>query len=105
MADGPWRAGPDNGANPRPGTIHWEGGSQEAAFKMAMETAAMEGPQPAICQPTPLPGGDREERVYMADTDVSVGIEVRRRRRSSRCALSLTLRCRRSLAIEKNARR
>jgi hypothetical protein len=58
------------------GSLHWQGGSQEAAYRMAMERASMEGPAPMVAPPVPLPGAERPEAVLMADTDVSVGIEV-----------------------------
>ena len=58
------------------GTLHWQGGSQEAAYRLAVERAAMEGPAPSVAPPAPLPGEQRPEVVVMADTDVSVGIEV-----------------------------
>jgi hypothetical protein len=58
------------------GSLQWQGGSQEAAYRMAMERASMEGPAPAVIAPAPLAGEERPEVVCMADTDVSVGIEV-----------------------------
>jgi len=58
------------------GGLHWQGGSQEAAYRMAMERASMEGPAPMVAPPPPLPGTERPETVLMADTDVSVGIEA-----------------------------
>ena len=60
--------------------MSWEGGSQEAAYRLAMERAAMQGPCPMAAPPALFPGEARPETVVMADTDVSIGIEVRTHR-------------------------
>ena len=61
---------------PAESSLHWQGGSQEAAYRMAVERAAAE-PTVGLCaMAQPKPEAEQPERVVMADTDVSVGIEA-----------------------------